>query len=126
MLEIEMNSLRTIASLVSVAPALWLSSLGVHAEEAIEGGHPRLVVQLAHPHSIISAAFSPDGMRVVTGGAMTARVWDAKTGMLLSTLQGHTDWVSMVAFSPDGSRIVTASRDKSARVWDARTGQELL
>ena len=39
-----------------------------------------------------SAAFSPDGGRVVTASAdNTARLWDAKTGAALATLSGHTD-----------------------------------
>ena len=53
----------------------------------------------------------------------TARVWDAATGQLVASLQGHTDRVPSAAFSPDGKRVVTASVDKTARVWDAETGQ---
>ncbi len=75
---------------------------------------------------MLSAAFSPDGFRVVTASAdKTARVWDAATGAVLATLSGHGDWVNSAAFSPDGSRVVTASFDNTARVWDAATGAVL-
>ena len=65
-----------------------------------------------------SAAFSPDGTRVVTASDdKTARVWDAKTGAALATLSGHTNAVLSAAFSPDGTRVVTVSEDKTARIW---------
>ena len=73
--------------------------------------------------SVHSAAFSPDGSRIVTASDdKTARVWTAASGTLLAELKGHTDVVASAAFSPDGSRIVTASEDKTARVWRADTG----
>ena len=72
-----------------------------------------------------SAAFSPDGKRIVTASAdKTARLWDAETGKPIGEpLRGHADTVSSAAFSPDGKRIVTASDDKTARLWDAETGK---
>ena len=67
-----------------------------------------------------SAAFSPDGKRVVTASTdKTARLWDAATGKPIGEpLKGHEDSVQSAAFSPDGRRIVTASADKSARLWE--------
>ena len=76
-----------------------------------------------HADAVNSAAFSPDGSRIVTSSDdKNARVWDAKTGAALATLSGHKDRVVSAAFSPDGSRIVTAAFDNTARVWDAKTG----
>jgi WD40 repeat protein len=74
----------------------------------------------------LSAAFSPDGSRIVTVAEdKTARIWDAKTGEQLQKLE-HPDQVTFAEFSrPDGARIVTASADKKARVWDAKTGELL-
>jgi tetratricopeptide (TPR) repeat protein len=73
-----------------------------------------------------SAAFSPDGSRIVTRSAdRTAKVWDARTGSPLLELKGHTSVVTSAAFSPDGSRIVTTSLGQTAKVWDARSGEEL-
>ena len=74
-----------------------------------------------------SAAFSPDGKRIVTASEdKTARLWDAETGKPIGEpLKGHTDSVMSAAFSPDGKRIVTASDDKTARLWDAETGKQI-
>jgi len=82
--------------------------------------------QLGHTGAVYSAAFSPDGTRVITAsGDKTARLWDGKTGAALETLSGHTDIVWSAAFSPDGARVVTASEDKTARLWDGKTGAAL-
>ena len=75
---------------------------------------------------MVSAAFSPDGSRIVTASSdNTARVWDAATGKAIVVLSGHEDGVISAAFSPDGSRIVTASWDQTARIWDAATGKAI-
>ena len=74
---------------------------------------------------VLSAAFSPDGKRIVTASSdKTARLWDAETGKPIGEpLKGHEAEVRSAAFSPDGKRIVTASWDKTARLWDAETGK---
>ena len=77
--------------------------------------------------ALLSAAFSPDGSRIVTASYdKTARVWDAATGKEIVVLRGHDGPVNSAAFSPDGKRIVTASDDKTARVWDAATGKKIV
>jgi hypothetical protein len=79
-----------------------------------------------HEGIVFSAAFSPDGTRIVTASADgTARIWDAATGNEIKVLRGHESSVNSAAFSPDGRRIVTASADNTARIWDAATGNEI-
>jgi len=74
-----------------------------------------------------SAAFSPDGSRIVTASQdNTARIWEAASGKEIAVLRGHEHYVNSAAFSPDGSRIVTASQDKTARIWDAASAKEIV
>ena len=47
----------------------------------------------------------------------TARLWEAESGKLLATFQGHTGPVWTAVFSPDGRRVLTSSSDKTARLW---------
>jgi WD40 repeat protein len=80
---------------------------------------------LHHHEEVRTAAFSPDGTRIVTASDdKTARVWDSVTGNLLLTLSGHQGAIWDAAFSPDGKLIVTTSADKSAIVWDAESGDK--
>ena len=105
----------------------WHTAKTAEANLAVAHAFPQLLATLeGHTASVVHAAFSPDGRRIVTAsGDHTARVWNAANGQLLAQLEGHTDTVRHAAFSPDGQRIVTASLDKTARVWNAANGQLL-
>jgi WD40 repeat protein len=76
-----------------------------------------------HRGSVLSAAFSTDGLRVVTASEdQTARVWNAVTGAEVALLKGHEKDVYSATFSADGTRVLTASADGTAGIWDAATG----
>jgi len=76
--------------------------------------------------AIWSIDISPDGSAILAGSLdNTARLWDARHGSLIRTLEGHTDYVRYATFSPDGSRILTVSNDETARVWETESGYVL-
>jgi WD40 repeat protein len=79
-----------------------------------------------HDRWVSEVAFSQDETRLATASEDgTAKVWDAESGELLLTLEGHTDYVYGVTFSPDGRLLATGGTDKTARVWDLDTGEAL-
>ena len=52
----------------------------------------------------------------------TVKLWDANTGLLLRTLSGHSEGVSLVRFSPNGNEIATFGGDASVKFWNVNTG----
>ena len=72
----------------------------------------------------MSVAYSPNGERIASAsGDKTVRLWDATSGKLIRTIEGHQDKLTCVAFNHDGSRIASGSR--SVRIWDAVSGEEV-
>jgi WD40 repeat protein len=93
-------------------------------------------------HPIFSAAFSPDGRRLLTrcySPALSsmrfddavACIWEVATGKQLLRLaepaQGIHGGCSVAVFSPDGKLVLTArdSNYTGAHLWDAATGKHL-
>jgi hypothetical protein len=81
----------------------------------------QVTLELPHDGSIHSAAFSPDGTRLLTidPDAGAPVLWDAETGERLITMTVESE-VSTAAFSPDGRQIVGGG--ETIQVWDAETG----
>lgn len=79
-----------------------------------------------HATPVLSAAFSPQGNRVVSASDSTAKIWDAESGMELIVLRGHAAAITRVEYSPDARRVLSIGLDGTGRLWDASTGEELL
>ena len=69
---------------------------------------------------VLSVAFSPNG-KIVADGYRNGiiNLWDAITGELLETLNGHSSDVFSVVFSQDGRSLASGSNDKTINIWRA-------
>ncbi len=75
---------------------------------------------MEHDRGVICMSFSPDDSFVATGSYDdTGKIWDT-TGVLITTLSGHTSQVGGIEWSPDGQQLVTASHDNTAKVWNTK------
>jgi WD40 repeat protein/serine/threonine protein kinase len=90
-----------------------------------------LAWSIRHGSGLMSAAFSRDGLRILTASTdQSARVWDARTGEPLTPPIEHGSRVEHAEFSPHGRFVVTASlgagaQPGTAQVWDAATGEPI-
>ena len=86
-------------------------------KESIIKSRIRLVLK-GHGDEVWSAAYSPDGQRIVTASFEgTAKVRDVETGKELFTLTSHEGRVFSAVYSAVGKRIATAGDDGICRIY---------
>ena len=80
-----------------------------------------------HQKASVTAVFSPDGARLVSGGKDHRGVlWNLSSHTKIASLEGHTDELCAVDYSPDGKFIATGSVDCKVKVWDGVDGTPLF
>jgi WD40 repeat protein len=82
------------------------------------------VIQTGHKYVYV-AIYSPDTTKIATGGGddSGARIWDAKTGELLSTVLKQASVVSL-AWTSDQTKLIFTS-DTSIRIFNTATWQQI-
>ena len=149
----ETNRLQLGAEEVTFAPdpiansnGVLLSPDGKHALAATQNG--LILFELAKGHGVClfasgagldraTAAFSPDGRRVVLGSRGSSghksplRLYDAESGQELRQFDGSLDNIGGLAVSPNGQSIAAVSsnlqrgRSAEVRLWETATGKSL-
>ena len=78
--------------------------------------------------SVNAIALSPDGQTLVSASFGTIRIWNARTGVLLRTLnQVHSKKsVRTLAVSPDSQMLASGGDDNNLILWNLKTGRRVL
>jgi len=86
--------------------------------KTLEGKPSLLEVPYMGPTRAWASHWSPNGRLILTPANRRLHLWDS-SGNLLTTLEGHTDWVVSASWSPDGRLIVSTGADGTLRLWSA-------
>jgi len=75
---------------------------------------------------VYAVIYSPDTTKIATGGEdeNALKIWDAKTGNLLSTIK-HDYAVYSLAWTSDQKRIIAGTHEGSIRISDTATWQQI-
>lgn len=127
-------------------PNLFAIPLALAAHRVVENGEPPLrvgrilanssyrpgLVQFfmgegeaatAHDRAISKVIFSTDDELLLSASQdRTVRIWDAKTGELIRSLEGHAGRVTSVAITNDRSRIASGDDEGVIILWDVSDG----
>lgn len=77
-----------------------------------------------HAGTARSLAWDKTGRYVAVGmDSHQITIWDAQTGDLRQTLNGHLGWVEAVVFDGTGNWLASASQNNTVHIWDVNTGQ---
>src|SRR5262249_27485920 len=72
-------------------------------------------------HTVNIVIFSPGGAHVQSGSNdRTIKLWDAATGALIRTFEGHSS-SRIGRIFPDGARALSGSFDQTLKLWDTAT-----
>lgn len=101
---------------------LWVWDLDLSAFAARIQGHPQILIGRPDKwlaDQTLNADISANGKFVLTSasGDITARVWDADSGLAVGTLTGHDKGLTAAKFNAQASLILTASHDGTVGIW---------
>jgi WD40 repeat protein len=93
----------------------WTSLLGASESYEFQQG----LQWKAHVDGVFAVACSAKGDRVVSGGGdKLVKLWDARSGKIIHTFQGHQRPVTSLTFSPNDQLIASGDLGGKVIIWD--------
>ena len=92
------------------------------AQDSTRWGLPERAKMRIGKAPITEIAYSPEGWRIAAATREDIWMYDARSGVTLKLLTGHTDSVLTVAFSPSGNTLASGGSDGTVRGWYVRSG----
>ena len=93
-----------------------------YAQDSTRWGLPERAKMRIGKAPVTEIAYSPDGRRIAAATHEDIWMYDARSGVTLKLLAGHTDSVHTVAFSPSGNTLASGGADGTVRGWNVRSG----
>lgn len=110
---------RIVATASADGATLWDCSTGTELRRLVASGET-----LSAGRSVLALDLSADGARLAAATSdRRLWVWDTASGVVVTSLSGHTDEVTDCALSADGHWLVSASLDETLKLWDTVSGE---
>jgi WD40 repeat protein/tRNA A-37 threonylcarbamoyl transferase component Bud32 len=88
-------------------------------------GRRELFTKALQGPRVYSAAFSPDGKRLLTDSPPGLQVWNARSGQQLQQVEIRPAYVASLCFSPDGRRLAAAAWNAGSVIIFGWNGENL-
>jgi small GTP-binding protein len=85
----------------------------------------KLLQTLWHQRQVQSVAFDPESGTLASASDNGVKLWEAQSGTLLRTSEGHKTGALTVAFGDRGWRLASGGADRLVKIWNARSGKLL-
>lgn len=95
-------------------------------DDSSENAEPARAIELGTlppgVHPIVAVDMTADGERIAAGRANVVHVYDATSGLIITSLGGHKDIIQSIRFSADGTRLAAGSY-QFVTIWNVPTGR---
>ncbi|KDR73582.1 hypothetical protein GALMADRAFT_620676 [Galerina marginata CBS 339.88] len=72
-----------------------------------------------HPYAVGCLTWSLDDAILLTSTEQFIKMWNAKTGACIRTLDKHTETVTAISWLPDGTGFISGGLDRKIIIWEA-------